>query len=74
MNKMDWNWFQAYGLLGQAQKLLDGIAEEQIHQSKFVDVSNQFYTLIPHDFGLKKPDILNDAELIKVTCSYFPTN
>jgi len=57
---------KAYGLLGQAQKLLDSSAEEQQpHQSKFVDVSNQFYTLIPHDFGLKKPDILNDAELIK---------
>lgn len=35
------------------------------HHAKFVDGSNQFYTLIPHDFGLKKPPILNDPKLIK---------
>ena len=30
-----------------------------------VDASNRFYTLIPHDFGMKKPTILDDQRLIK---------
>jgi len=54
---------KAYGLLGQVQLLVD--ASEDVHQAKYVDLSNQFYTLIPHDFGLKKPVVLNDPELIK---------
>ena len=35
-------------------------------QTKFLDATNRFYTLVPHDFGLKKPPLLNSAELIKV--------
>lgn len=35
-------------------------------QSMIIDASNRFYTLIPHNFGLKKPDILDDPRLIKV--------
>lgn len=54
---------KAYGILGQAQQLLDA---SDVHDAKFVDISNQFYTLIPHDFGHKSPPILKDAELIKV--------
>ncbi len=30
-----------------------------------LDASNRFYTLIPHDFGLKTLTILNTAEIIK---------
>jgi len=35
-------------------------------QSMIIDASNRFYTLIPHNFGLKKPQILDGAKLIKV--------
>lgn len=34
--------------------------------ARLLDCSNRFYTLIPHDFGMKKPPLLNDLELIKV--------
>lgn len=34
--------------------------------AQLLDCSNRFYTLIPHDFGMKKPPLLNDLELIKV--------
>lgn len=34
--------------------------------SKIVDASNRFYTLIPHDFGLKKPPPLDTEEVIKL--------
>jgi hypothetical protein len=29
------------------------------------DACNRFYTLIPHDFGLKTPPLLNDSKIIK---------
>jgi len=31
-----------------------------------LDASNRFYTLIPHDFGMKKPPMLDNLELIQV--------
>ncbi len=36
------------------------------NETKFLDASNRFFTLIPHDFGMRSPPILNDIELIKV--------
>lgn len=34
---------------------------------QLLDCSNRFYTLIPHDFGMKKPPLLDDLDLIKVS-------
>ena len=40
-------------------------------ETKFLDASNRFFTLIPHDFGLKSPPILDSPDLIKVSeCMY----
>ncbi|KAK2567464.1 Poly [ADP-ribose] polymerase [Acropora cervicornis] len=51
----------AYAVLGEAQKLIsDGRTS-----SSLLDASNRFYTLIPHDFGMKKPPLLDNLELIK---------
>ena len=36
--------------------------------TQFLDASNRFYTLIPHDFGMKKPPVLSSTETIKVSC------
>ncbi|EMP24541.1 Poly [ADP-ribose] polymerase 1, partial [Chelonia mydas] len=33
--------------------------------SQILDLSNRFYTLIPHDFGMKKPPLLNNLEHIQ---------
>ena len=41
--------------------------ENEDSNVKILDASNRFYTLIPHDFGLKTPPLLNEAELIKVS-------
>lgn len=32
---------------------------------KLDDLSSQYYTLVPHDFGMKKPPTLNTAELLE---------
>ena len=34
--------------------------------SKIMDASNRFYTLIPHDFGMRKPPPLDNEEVIKL--------
>jgi poly [ADP-ribose] polymerase len=54
---------KAYGMLSQAQEMLDS---KDVSKTKFLDISNQFYTLIPHDFGRKTPPVLSDNEIIKV--------
>lgn len=33
--------------------------------SRILDGSNQFYTLIPHDFGMKKPPLLDSEDAIR---------
>ena len=33
--------------------------------SQVLDASNRFYTLIPHDFGMKKPPMLDTKEIIQ---------
>lgn len=44
---------------------LTNLIEQKNTQTLILDASNRFYTLIPHDFGMKKPTILNSSELIK---------
>ncbi len=34
-------------------------------ESLILDASNRFYTLIPHDFGLKRPTLLSNSNIIK---------
>uniref|UniRef100_T1IQQ9 Poly [ADP-ribose] polymerase n=1 Tax=Strigamia maritima TaxID=126957 RepID=T1IQQ9_STRMM len=41
------------------------LIETKASAAKFLDASNRFYTLIPHDFGIKKPTALDNEEVIK---------
>ncbi|XP_043962517.1 poly [ADP-ribose] polymerase 1 [Gambusia affinis] len=51
----------AYALLTEVQQAVsDSVPEAQI-----LDLSNRFYTLIPHDFGMKKPPLLNNLDYIQ---------
>ena len=42
------------------------LVEDKATPTKFLDASNRFYTLIPHDFGMNKPPLLDTSEAIKV--------
>lgn len=49
----------------KAMKILNDISaliQNGGSQSQFIDASNQFYTLIPHDFGIARPPILQSVE------------
>uniref|UniRef100_A0A452UIF8 Poly [ADP-ribose] polymerase n=1 Tax=Ursus maritimus TaxID=29073 RepID=A0A452UIF8_URSMA len=51
----------AYSILSEVQQAVSqGSSDSQI-----LDLSNRFYTLIPHDFGMKKPPLLNNADSVQ---------
>ena len=53
---------QAYSVLSDLQELVKSGGPD----SRFLDASNRFYTLVPHDFGIENPPVLNSEEMIKV--------
>ena len=62
----------AYKILAEVQNLIkldddhnENTSKHSLH-TKFLDASNRFFTLIPHDFGLNKPPLLNNPDYIKV--------
>uniref|UniRef100_A0A674ATG4 Poly [ADP-ribose] polymerase n=1 Tax=Salmo trutta TaxID=8032 RepID=A0A674ATG4_SALTR len=52
----------AYALLSEVQQAVSDSSSE----SHILDLSNRFYTLIPHDFGMKKPPLLSELDYIQV--------
>ena len=60
----------AYTILSEVQNLIKTDDKSEYFQSsintKLLDASNRFFTLIPHDFGLNKPPLLKNPEYIKV--------
>ncbi|CAM4960663.1 unnamed protein product [Rotaria socialis] len=52
----------AYKVLTELQTLISSGAT---HKTLIIDASNRFYTLIPHDFGLAKPKLLDNIDLIQ---------
>ncbi|XP_069743933.1 poly [ADP-ribose] polymerase 1 isoform X1 [Narcine bancroftii] len=51
----------AYSILNEVQQVVAAAGLD----SQILDLSNRFYTLIPHDFGMKKPPLLNNEEYIQ---------
>lgn len=52
---------KAYAVLTELQQVIDGDKSP----NKLLDASNRFYTIIPHDFGMKKPPLLDTEAAIK---------
>ena len=42
---------------------------DTIDQRLLISCTNQFFSLIPHDFGVENPPLLDDLEMIKVSVS-----
>uniref|UniRef100_A0A8C4HIV1 Poly [ADP-ribose] polymerase n=1 Tax=Dicentrarchus labrax TaxID=13489 RepID=A0A8C4HIV1_DICLA len=55
----------AYALLTEVQQAVSDCLPE----SQILDLSNRFYTLIPHDFGMKKPPL---TQILYPTEQYAP--
>uniref|UniRef100_A0A1A9WQP6 Poly [ADP-ribose] polymerase n=1 Tax=Glossina brevipalpis TaxID=37001 RepID=A0A1A9WQP6_9MUSC len=67
----------AYKVLTEIQ----GLIEESGSNTKFIDATNRFYTLIPHNFGTQSPPLLDTIEqveklrqmldsLLEIECAY----
>ena len=52
----------AYAVLTEAL----GEVEAGQDPQRLLDCSNRFFTLIPHDFGMKKPPLLDNPDIVKV--------
>ena len=64
----------AYGVLSDALEILKSQEDKKSEDGNpmkinahLLDCSNKFYTLIPHDFGMKKPPLLDNEDLINVS-------
>ncbi|CAM4807466.1 unnamed protein product [Rotaria magnacalcarata] len=53
---------KAYKVLTELQTLIT--SGTMTSKTAIIDASNRFYTLIPHDFGLASPPLLDNVELI----------
>lgn len=62
----------AYSILSEVQRLIekdeksDDISSQSSLNTKLLDASNRFFTLIPHDFGMNRPPLLKNPEYIKL--------
>ena len=53
----------AYKILSEVQTM---VKEGSGSDTKYLDASNRFFTLIPHDFGMNSLPILDNEDYIKV--------
>ncbi|XP_050442642.1 poly [ADP-ribose] polymerase [Adelges cooleyi] len=53
----------AYTTLTNLNNIMDS-DEECNKQGKIIETTNRFYTLIPHDFGIKNPPLINTKEIL----------
>ena len=60
----------AYKILSEVQGMIkmqnEAVEGKGSMQTEFLDASNRFFTLIPHDFGMNKPPLLDNPDYIKV--------
>lgn len=72
LGKLSKNQIQkAYAVLSELQELI----EKSTSETKLIEATNRFYTLIPHSFGVDEVQILRDKDIIKVcgVISFFLT-
>lgn len=54
---------QIRAAMGVLQEISD-LVQNNGSSGQFVEASNRFYTMIPHDFGVKRPPIINSIEAV----------
>ncbi|XP_003381097.1 poly [ADP-ribose] polymerase [Trichinella spiralis] len=60
---------RAFNILSQVKEILKMDNDQLSEMERFIkitDYSNQFYTLIPHNFGIEPPTPLNTEDLLKI--------
>jgi len=57
--------FVATPASGGLQIVLQLIKKGELSGGLMIDCSNRFYTLIPHDYGMQQPPLLDNGDIIK---------
>jgi len=55
----------AYSTLNELSSIIDS-NDEKVKKDKCIEITNKFYTLIPHDFGVKTPQLINSKDILNV--------
>lgn len=55
----------AFTTLSELSSIIDS-CDEKSKKEKVIMTTNKFYTLIPHDFGVKSPQLIDSKEVLKV--------
>jgi hypothetical protein len=53
---------QGYKILAELQKL---VSSAEVKETAITMLTNQFYTMIPHDFGAKRPVLIDHISKVK---------
>jgi len=57
---------QGYEVLSEIQGLLEqGKSTDSIIKTRLTESANRFYTLIPHDFGMRAPPLIDNEKMLK---------
>lgn len=56
---------QAYSTLNELNNIITS-NDEKTKKEKVIVTTNKFYTLIPHDFGIKTPQLIDSKEILNV--------
>ena len=59
---------EGYKLLTEASLLLNSSSDDSSTKMKILDVSNRFFSVIPHDFGMRRAPLLDSHDLINDKC------
>lgn len=57
--------YQAYTALNELNTIIDSMNENE-EKDKVIVSTNKFYSLIPHDFGIKTPLLIDSKEVLNV--------
>lgn len=56
---------QAYTTLNELNSMID-LSDEKNKRDNVITATNKFYSLIPHDFGIKTPQLIDSKEILNV--------
>lgn len=58
----------AYSTLNELNAIIES-SDENTKKELVIVTTNKFYSLIPHDFGMKLPQLIDSKEILNVSTS-----
>lgn len=61
---------RAYSTLNELNTIIES-SDDKTKQGLVIVTTNKFYSLIPHDFGVKMPQLIDSKEILNVCTQVF---